>query len=259
MTFNLRYDNPGDGINAWPQRRDGVVQVVRAFDPDLLGVQEALAAQVDFLHQALPEYTAVGVGRNDGRRAGEFALALFRTTRFDRLEDGHFWLSPTPDTPGKGWDAASIRIVTWVRLRDRTCGATLLWLNTHWDDQGRQARLEGAREIRTWLDSHAGELPVVLTGDFNTTEDTEAFQAVVGGASLRRLLDAYRLVHPMPEPDELTFHNFRGGRSGQRIDFILHTGEFQPMAATIDRSTIAGTNRYPSDHYPVTAVLDWKR
>jgi endonuclease/exonuclease/phosphatase family metal-dependent hydrolase len=255
MSFNIRYGTANDGENAWPKRRDYLIEVIREFDPDLLGTQEVLASQADFLAEKLADYTLVGVGRDDGKRRGEFSAALYKKARFEPVDSGTFWLSETPDKPGsKSWDSSLPRVATWVRLRDKQAdGRELLWLNTHWDHRGRQARVEAGKLIRRWINEHAAGSPTILTGDLNVPEDNEGFRALVTSEGEPRLFDAYRKLHPEAQPDEGTFHGFNGGTRGRRIDFVLGTAELRVTEADILRASRAGL--YPSDHYPVTAVL----
>ncbi len=255
MTFNLRYATAADGENAWERRKDLLADTIRAFKPDLLGTQEALAVQIDFLTQQFPEYVVVGVGRDDGARRGEFSAALARREIFEVLDSGTFWLSETPDKPGsKSWDSSLPRIATWAHLRQRGGAAgEFCFLNTHWDHRGNRARVESARLIRRWLASHAPEHAIV-TGDFNADENHPAYRALIAETPEKpRLIDAYREVHPQAQGDEVTFHNFLGVRRGRRIDFVLHTSDMKAVEADIDRTKRDG--HYPSDHYPVTAVL----
>lgn len=259
MSFNIRYGTARDGDDHWDRRKAFLVDTIRAYDPDLLGTQEVLAGQADFLRQQLPGYGFVGTGRDDGARGGEFSPVMFRTDRFDLLASGQIWLSETPAKVGsKGWDAALPRVATWAKLRDHRSGAALLFLNTHWDHVGRTARVESGKVMRRLVDEQrAGTLPVVVTGDFNSTEDSEQYRTLTagagGGGAGVRLADAFREVYPKPGPDEASFHAFKGTRAGQRIDWILHSPELTATAAAIDRTQKDG--RYPSDHYPVTADL----
>ena len=260
MSFNIRYATAPDGENSWNKRKELLLSVIRKFDPDLLGTQETLATQADYLTANLSDHTLVGVGREDGKRGGEFSALMFRTSRFALVDSGTFWLSETPERPGsKSWDSALPRIVSWARLKDRSDGnREFLYLNTHWDHRGNQARIESGKLIRGWLAEHAGKKPIILTGDFNVNDDHEGYQTLVSeSASGPRLVDAYRLVHPKARPEESTFGNFTGNRRGKRIDFILTTPDFTASAATIVHTNDNG--RYPSDHYPVTAVLTLQR
>ena len=256
MTFNIRYGSAGDGENAWDDRKELLLATIRKFDPDLLGTQEVLAMQADFLVENLKDYTLVGVGRDDGKRRGEFSAVLFKSKRFEPLKSGTFWLSETPQVPGsKSWDSSLPRIATWVKLRDRQAGGReICFLNTHWDHRGNQARLESGKLIRRWLNENTRGMPVIMTGDLNVTETHDGFRALLAiEGNDPRLSDVYRVMHPEPAPEEATSHRFSGRRRGRRIDFILASPEWTGTEATIDHTNRDG--RYPSDHYPVNAVL----
>ena len=152
ISYNVRFNNPGDGINAWPERRDRVAALLRFHEADLIGVQEALAGQLDDLDAALPGHAWLGVGRDDGATTGEYTAIFYRTDRLELLDEGTFWLSPTPSVPGSvGWDAAITRIATWARFRDLRTGTAFVHLNTHFDHVGAEARTESARLIVDWL------------------------------------------------------------------------------------------------------------
>jgi endonuclease/exonuclease/phosphatase family metal-dependent hydrolase len=260
MTFNIRYGSAADGENAWDKRKDILLATIRAFDPDLLGTQEVLAEQADFLAEHLAGHTLVGVGRDDGKRRGEFSALLFRTKRFEMIASGTFWLSETPEVPGsKSWDSSLARIATWARLGDRAAGGReLVFLNTHWDHRGNEARVESGKLIRKWLAEHARGAAVVVTGDLNVTESDAGFRALMDPAAGEpRLADVFRIVHFQVQEEEATFHGFSGRRSGRRIDFILASPELVARQAAIDYASRG--ERYPSDHFPVTAVLGYAR
>jgi endonuclease/exonuclease/phosphatase family metal-dependent hydrolase len=261
MSFNIRYGTAKDGEDSWDKRRDFLVERVRAYTPDLLGMQEVLAEQADFLQERLPEYGFAGAGRDDGKRKGEYSPVMFRKDRFELLAHGQWWLSPTPEVVGsKGWDAALPRIVTWARLKDRAGGTTLLWFNTHWDHQGNTARVESGKLMRRLIVENRGDpnLPTIVTGDFNSSEDTPQYRTLtVGDGTGLKLIDAYRETHPQRQPDEASFNGFKGTRQGSRIDWILHSPQWLATGAAIDRTDRNGHT--PSDHYPVTAELELKK
>jgi len=199
------------------------------------------------------------VGRDDGKRQGEFSAVLFRSKRFEPLDSGTFWLSETPQVPGsKSWDSSLPRIASWVKLRDRQAGGRkICFLNTHWDHRGNRARAESGKIIRAWLNENAHGMSVIMTGDLNVTETHDGFRALLATeGNGPRLVDVFRLVHPQPGLEEATAHGFSGRRHGRRIDFILASPEWTGAEATIDHSNRDG--RYPSDHYPVTAVLRYE-
>lgn len=261
MSFNVRYGTAKDGENHWDKRKDLLVGTVQAFAPDLLGTQETLAFQRDFLAAALPDHAVLGVGREDGRAQGEMTAVYYRRDRFELLEGGHFWLSETSDQPGsKSWDSSLPRMATWVRLLDRRAPAALpvLFINTHFDHQGAQARLQSARLLRARVETDVASNRVVVTGDFNAGEGSPPYLALFGagpgadaGAVLR---DSWRLAHPQPVGAEGTFNGFQvTATSGARIDWIGVSRGWRVDSAVIDHTARDG--RTPSDHFPVAAVL----
>src|SRR5690606_27998654 len=187
MSYNIRYDNPMDGRNAWPLRKDRLIQLVREQAPDILGVQEALHHQLTEMLDGLEGYAFVGVGRDDGKEAGEYSAILYKKSAFELRDQNTFWLSETPNVPGsKSWDAAITRVVTWARLYSKHLGTEILAVNTHFDHIGKEARLRSAEMIRKKIPELAGDLPVILTGDFNVTRNDPPYQALMkpGGYEL---------------------------------------------------------------------------
>ena len=259
MSFNVRYGTARDGDNHWDKRKDFLAETVRAFDPDLLGTQETLAFQRDFLAKTLSGYAAFGAGRDDGQDAGEMAALFYRTARFEKVAGGHFWLSPTPAVPGsKGWDAALPRIATWVKLKDRTApnNQPVLFLNTHFDHKGTQARHESAKLIRAKLAELGAGCRLIVTGDFNAGEGSEPYKSLFGpdGNRPTPVMDTFRVAHPARGQDEGTFNGFDPkATGGSRIDWIAASRDWEVRAAGIVRTVKAGHT--PSDHFPVTAVL----
>jgi endonuclease/exonuclease/phosphatase family metal-dependent hydrolase len=257
MSFNVRLSSAHDGINAWSHRRELLLDVVARFQPTLVGFQEVLADQHDEITRRFSDYAFVGVAREDGARKGEWALIGYRADRFTLLASGNFWLSEHPEQPGsKSWHTAYTRICTWVRLKDHVSGRELLYANTHLDNESKQARAESCRLLSTRLPQLAAGAPIVLTGDFNMNEDDPSFAPLTqpAVAGVRPLIDSYREVHPARSPDEASFHGFKGGTTGSRIDFIFHSRELIATEAAIDR-TAGPAGVWPSDHYAVTAVL----
>jgi endonuclease/exonuclease/phosphatase family metal-dependent hydrolase len=259
MSFNVRLGVADDGDNSWEHRKGLLAKTVQDFDPDLLGTQETWDFQAKYLLDRLPGRAYVGWDRQPGSDDGEQCGILYRTARFEKLDAGQFWLSEAPEVPGsKSWDSSLPRVVTWVELRDRTRpGGTFVFFNTHFDHRGSDARRESARLLRRRLGALGPDAAWILTGDFNCAEASPPYQILVraGGGGLR-VVDSYRTVHPRRSDDEGTFGAFRGNRSGGRIDWVLHSVGFDTVSAAIDRSHEGG--RYPSDHYPVTAVLRWR-
>ncbi len=259
MSFNIRYGTANDGENHWNERKTFLVDTILAFDPDLLGTQETLAAQRDFLVKHLAGYEVFGAGRDDGKDGGEMAALFFRKARFEKIDGGHLWLSDTPEKVGsKGWDAALPRIATWVKLKDRTATDALpvFFLNTHFDHRGTRARLESARLIRKAIDDLGKDCRVIITGDFNSGEGSDPYQALFGDLDSKpsKLVDTFRVRQPKRSKDEGTFSEFKASAvTGARIDWIACSRDWDIRLAGIDRTERAG--RTPSDHFPVTAVL----
>jgi endonuclease/exonuclease/phosphatase family metal-dependent hydrolase len=257
MSFNIRYGAADDGENSWSHRRDLVRETIRVFNPDLLGLQEVLEFQAEFLQENLREYEFHGVGREDGTTKGEFVPVMYKRDRFERLDAGHFWLSETPEIPGsKSWDSSLPRMLSWVALRDRRSSHdAFVFANVHFDHRGKEARKESARLMRQRADEIEGQYPVIITGDFNTTEDLQPYAILVQAreSNGEKLVDTYRGVHPVRSRFESTSSRWTGRREGSRIDWILHSSEFKTLKASINYTQDEG--RYPSDHYPVEAVI----
>jgi endonuclease/exonuclease/phosphatase family metal-dependent hydrolase len=256
-TFNIRLGTAKDGDNHWEKRREIFFATVKKMDADVIGFQEVLAFQFDEIRAAMPGYELIGAGRNDGKRDGEFVPIAFKTDRFERIDFGHLWLSPTPETPGvRGWDAQLPRMATWARLKEKLTGKTLLFVNTHFDHIGKQARIESAKLLRERLKNWSGAGPAILVGDFNARETDEPYRQLVSeNAGGIQLVDAFRLAHLKRGSDEGTFHGFTGERTRERIDWILCTPDFSTVSCEVVHH--AENNRYPSDHFPVIAVLKY--
>ena len=258
MSFNIRLDVASDGPNAWPHRRDWVASLIRFHDADVVGVQEALVDMLVDLDARLPGFARVGVGRADGREGGEFSAILYRTDRVALLDQGTFWLSPAPETPGsKGWDAAIERVATWARFRDRRTGCAYLHVNTHFDHVGEQARQESARLIRRRLPPLARGLPIVLTGDLNTEPTGAPYRVftrdTLGADAQPPLLDAFHRSATGHYGPTSSWTAFRAIEPGRRIDYVMTTADVRVLAHGILPDSWDG--RFPSDHLPVLARL----
>jgi endonuclease/exonuclease/phosphatase family metal-dependent hydrolase len=259
MSFNVRTSTSHDGENNWSHRKELFFKTIQAFNPDLIGFQEVRPDQHDEIEARLKDYGLAGVARDDGKRKGEWSLIAFRKDRFEQVDGGTFWLSDKPEVPGSvGWDARLTRICSWVRLKDKSSGKEFLFANTHYDHIGHLARAMSSRLLMKKLPTLSGGKPIILTGDFNTTENDEPYKTIMNptASDMAHFSDSYREVHPKRSSDEASFNGFKGTVRGSRIDFILHTPELHAISATIDR-TKSAEGKFPSDHYPVTAVLRW--
>ena len=267
MSFNIRYGTARDGVNIWPNRRAAVVQLIRDYQPDLIGLQEALRFQLDELAEALPEYAEIGVGRDDAKQRGEYSAIFYRKSRFTVVEQSTFWLSDTPEIPGsKSWGNGITRICTYAKFTDQQNAYQPFYLfNTHFDHQSANARLQSAKLILTRIQQRADlTAPVILTGDFNAGEDSPPMQHLLkkrDDGTAAPLLDTYRQIHPTAT-NVGTFNGFKGTSDRGKIDYVLfEPGKFETITADIIRDSYhpigqpAETRRYPSDHYPVWARL----
>ena len=258
LTFNIRYDNPRDGKDAWPRRQEMVGQWLQGQAPDLVGLQEAKRHQIDDLRKIATQYSEYGVGRDDGKSAGEHCSILYKAARFtlDKADCGTFWLSDTPGkVASKSWGNGIPRICTWARLVEKKSERAFYVYNVHWDHRSQPSREGAARLIveRIAKRIHQKE-PVILMGDFNADESNPAIKALK--SKPLDLIDSYRVAKPDEEAVR-TFHGFRGGKaSGGKIDhvFVL-PGTAKVKSAAIVRYHREG--RYLSDHYPVRAVLSF--
>ncbi len=253
MTFNIRYGTARDGNHVWPNRRALVAATIRDHAPHLLGIQEALRFQLDEIATAVPGYRELGVGRDDGRVAGEYAALLVDTLRFEIVSTGHFWFSDTPDVPGsKHWGNNVTRICTWARLFDRATRDTLRAYNVHWDHESQPSRERSAQLLlqRIAADNRSSDRIVVM-GDFNSDETNPAFRMLTGSASVM-LRDTYRTVHPGATVVG-TFNSFRGDSTQGKIDAILMGPGWTVLDASIDRRRWG--ELWASDHFAVSAII----
>ena len=256
MSFNIRYGKAEDGPNHWRHRKELVIRTVQQFDPDLLGTQEMMGFQADYFKQHLPEYEVHGTSRIPSDVDQEQCSVFFRRSRFQGIDSGHFWLSETPDDAGsKSWDSSLPRMVSWMQLREREQPDTELFVfNTHFDHIGQEARLQSAALLRARIQKIAGTAPCIVTGDFNADEGSLPHQVLLYSTKSFGLQDSYRAHNPHRDPEgESTSSRWNGNRSGRRIDWILVSPQWRVSSATINDNNHEG--RYPSDHYPVTAVL----
>lgn len=250
MTFNVRLPTDADGANRWEQRRDLMVRTIRDESPDVIGTQELFAVQGDYLVAKLRQYAWFGRGRSgkdgDDERMGVF----YRKDRLRVLESGDFWLSDTPDVPGSlTWGHPYPRMVTWALFQQTGDDRRFYLFNTHlpYRAEDDEARLRGALAVLQRVRGLPQDVPVIVTGDFNTTPDSCTHAQLTG-----LLQDAWT-ASPRREGPEATFHAFTGNPD-RRIDWILARGITPTAVRTIDRNK---NGRYPSDHFPVVADYAW--
>ncbi len=251
LSYNIRFNNPSDGINAWPNRSKELAALIQFHHPDVFGLQEALIGQIEDLQAQLPKMKWVGIGRDDGKKNGEFSPIFYNAEKFSEVKKGSFWLSGTPDKPGLGWDAACNRVCTWIILETDKMDRQFLVFNTHFDHIGKQARIESAKLIlRKIKELNKENLPVILTGDFNITPEQEPISLLT-----KELKDSRSISKRAPYGPTGTFNNFEfNSLLKDRIDYIfvsdpIEVKEYAVLSDSKDQ-------RYPSDHLPVFVNLE---
>lgn len=254
MSYNIRLDVASDGENTWSNRKELLAGMIRYHHPDIVGLQEAQRHQLDFLSQALPDYAWLGVGRDDGKDAGEFMAILYRKDAVYPLQNSTFWCSPKPAAPGLGWDAACNRVVTWGRFALKNSGMEFYLFNTHLDHMGVTARKESARLLMDSVNAVSGNLPVVITGDFNSAPDDAPYAAVVDRNSRRTFLDAAVVTQQPHHGPDGTFNGFQIAQYDRRpIDYIFVSAGTDVLTHATLTDSYHG--RFPSDHFPLLAVI----
>ena len=257
MTYNIRYagNEETDGVNAWSKRKKLVASMISFNHADIVGLQEALLPQLNDLTKLLPGYSWLGVGRDDGKSKGEFSAILFRDDRFEVIKNSTFWLSETPDIPSMGWDAAFTRVVTWAEIKDKETAQTFFIFNTHYDHMGETARINSSKLLKERIGEICQNLPVIVTGDFNTKATTEAYQILTDQTDSKLILyDAQSKSETEHHGSNVTFNGFGTSiEPGNKIDFIFVTKDVEVLKHGVIDEVVDG--RYPSDHMPVIAEI----
>ena len=278
-SYNIRYKNSGDSIkgNVWEKRCQVICDQINFMSPDIFGTQEVLHGQLTDMLERLDGYDYIGVGRDNGKTAGEYAAILYKTDRLRLLDQGNFWLSETPDRPGLGWDAACVRVCSWGKFAAQTASddEAFYFFNLHMDHVGVTARREGAKLIVSRIREIAHGAPVVVTGDFNVDQKDEIYSIFTTSGLLKDSFVAARLHFA----ENGTFNSFDTDLfTDSRIDHVfvspdtrvdaygvLTNSYWQPDQATSgsikghDAPQEISFSRYirrqPSDHYPVFVRL----
>ena len=250
MSYNIRYDNTWDVENSWTIRKDKVIQILIQYAPSIIGIQEGLLNQVQYLDSCLTNYDYVGVGRDDGKEQGEFCAIYFDTTRYSVLNDSTFWLSETPDTISVGWDAALERICTYGLFKDRQTAEEFWVFNTHFDHMGVRAREQSSGLILKMIKKiNRRSLPLILMGDFNSIPDSPPVNKIKTDLS-----DALQISLEELQGPRGTFNGFDADLPiEKRIDYIF-TGNFKVLSY-IHINDRLNNNRHISDHLPVMVKI----
>jgi endonuclease/exonuclease/phosphatase family metal-dependent hydrolase len=251
MTYNLRYNNPDDGINRWDARKINVVGLINKYSPDVFGTQEGLNDQINYLDSALTDYSYVGVGRDDGKQKGEYCAVFYKPAKFEVIKQATFWLSETPEEVSVGWDAVLERVCTYLLLENKQSGERFYVFNTHFDHIGEQARQNSSKLIYSKItDSNPENYPCILMGDLNLTPETTAIQY------LSEVLDETKsLAGENCSGPKGSFNGFEHTEPvTDRIDYIfISKGDGKVNQFKIIDDQVE--ERYPSDHLPVFAEI----
>ncbi len=253
-TYNIRFDNRNDSLDLWENRFNTIADMIRFYNFDIFGTQEGLKHQLEDLKLKLGKYDYIGVGRDDGKEAGEYAAIFYKSSKYKLEKKGNFWLSTITDTPNKGWDAALPRICSWGKFTDKSKKFTFYFFNVHFDHIGVVARLESSKLILAKIKEIAGKVPVILTGDFNVDETNESYYILKNSEILQ---DAFDVAAVKLVPNG-TFNSFNvNSKPVGRIDHIFLSKNFEVSRYGILTNTYNG--RYPSDHFPVMVKVEYKK
>ena len=253
-TFNMRLDTPADSLNNWKYRKERVAQYIQDMKLDVVGTQEVLQNQFNDLKSLLPDFEGVGVARDDGKETGEYSAVFYRKSVFDALDSGTFWLAENPDSVGMmGWDAVCVRVATWAKLQHKATGKIVMAVNTHFDHVGKVARRESALLIIRKIKEIVGDQPAVLTGDFNVTDQNEAYNTIVSNEFV--LLDAHKVAEKTSGAS-YTFHGFDKVDMEKRskIDFVFVTPQIKVLHSEV---TPEVKEALLSDHNPQWIELEF--
>lgn len=254
MSFNIRYDNPRDSLNAWINRKEMVIEAITSRETDIVGMQEVLIGQHQYLVDNLPEYESYGVGRVDGKVRGELGSIFFRNERFILLDQSTFWLSETPDSTGSiGWDAHLARIASWVKLHDNEKHQNLFFFNTHFSHIGPEARKNSAKLLVSKIYEIAGNHPVILSGDFNCTNDSEPYLLITSSKNNSQLFDTHFISETEHFGGQNTINGFGRSKEDKIIDYLFCNSSINVISHGI--LAIKKDRIFVSDHYPVIATI----
>ena len=254
-TYNIRYKNKDDSIkgNVWTKRCQVMCDQINFESPDVLGMQEVLVGQLHDFQRLLDNYSSIGVGRDDGKEAGEYAAIFYKNDRVKLLDSGNFWLNETPDVPKLGWDAACIRICTWGKFKDLRTKKKFYFFNLHMDHVGVVARREAAKLVVSRIKEMAQDALVVLTGDFNVDQTDEIYGIFAHSGILKDSYENARIRFA----ENGTFNSFKvETKTDSRIDHVFVSPSFKVEAYGLRTDSYwAKGRRNLSDHYPVFVKL----
>lgn len=254
ITFNIRLDTDGDKMDQWKYRKASMVDYLISEDADFIGVQEALYHQVAYLDSMLTGYKYIGVGRDDGKKGGEFMALFYKTKTWSIESKNTFWLSETPSQCSKGWDAMCFRVCTWGKFTNKKTGKKIIINNTHLDHKGTIARAKSVDLLISHVKGFKDKCPVLLIGDFNFSPDDSLFATLN-----RKLLDSKLLAESVLESNPGTFNGFDSGEYGppykDRIDYVFFREEKKVLEYKVP-IILTGGGGHISDHFPVIVTFE---
>ncbi len=259
ITFNIRYDNPGDSAYSWSRRAPVISNFLLKEKPDIVGLQEVLYNQYSFLDSVLANYVSVGVGRDDGARTGEMNPVFFNRERFEFVRSLTFWLSGTPDEAGsKAWGSSLPRIVTWVELVDKNTHEHFFVFNTHFAHDSDLARINSSKMLMKEVNKISSGFPFIVTGDFNMDPKSLGYKILIGpDESVPLFRDSYVISDNKPGGPSGTFNGFENNKGNRRIDYIFVKNG---MKVTDYESIVKKDHGiFISDHWPVKATVILKK
>lgn len=250
ISYNIRYDNPDDTPNNWDNRKEFLIAQLNFYRPDVFGIQEGLIHQVKEIDSELEDYAYFGVGRDFGDERGEHTAIFYNTKTVALIDESTFWLSTSPQTPSKGWDAALPRTCTYGVFKIKNSGARFMVFNTHFDHKGDRAREKSSKLILKKIkELNPENYPVVVTGDFNLESNSKGVQII-----LSEMKDSFEEAGKNAFGPKGTFNGFRIDKAVERrIDYIFVSDEFKIIKSAI--LSDSDDARYPSDHLPVFTRL----
>jgi len=252
MSYNIRLDVKSDGENWWEKRKDKVAGLLNYYEADFIGLQEVVHNQLLYLKDSLPGYSFTGVGRDDGKEAGEYSCIFYRKDKYTVVEQSTFWLSPTPGVPSKGWDAALNRVCTYGLFKNNKTKKLVWVFNTHFDHMGKLARLESAKLIIKKINElNTKNYPVIVSGDFNSRPGDEPSQYMM--ANMQNSRSISKLVYGAAD----TWNGFKfNEKPNGCIDYIFVLNDKRITVSKFATITDSYDMKYPSDHFPVLATIN---
>lgn len=255
ITYNIRFDNPNDGENKWDLRKDFLSKQIQFYAPDVFGIQEGKLHQLNYLDSTLVDYKYIGIGRDSSPDQGEFSAIFYNSKKLKLIKESTFWLSETPKKVSKGWDAMFERICTYGLFEDIKTKQIFYLFNTHFDHVGVVARTNSAKLIVEKIKAiNKEKLPFIVTGDFNSETDSEAYKY------LAEQLNDSRTISKTPSFGPAgTFNNFEFHKPvNLLIDFIFTS---KNNIEVIKHAVLSDSKdcKYPSDHLPVYAEIIFKK